>query len=158
MDRQLVIAILVVLAVASVMYVFVYPYLSGDIKAQKRQSGLVKRNAERASGLKGVDPAKRRKAIADSLKEIEEKNKTKRITLENKIAQAGLSWSKQAFLVGSVVFGIILAFLTFAFNRDLLVTGGALAVGIFGLPNWIFPSCASDASTSSRKNSQARLT
>ncbi|MDJ0447232.1 MULTISPECIES: type II secretion system F family protein [Methylocystis] len=137
MDRQIIVVALIVLAVAALMYVFVYPYLSGDIKAQKRQAALMTGPAERSSNARGGDPAKRRKAIADSLKEVEEKNKKQRVTLEQSIAQAGLTWSKEAFLGASVGFGLFIGFLIFVVNGDMLVALGAAAVGMFGLPNWI---------------------
>lgn len=137
MDRQIIVVALIVLAVAALMYVFVYPYLSGDIKAQKRQAALMTGPAERSSNARGGDPAKRRKAIADSLKEVEEKNKKQRVTLEQSIAQAGLTWSKEAFLGASVGFGLFIGFLVFVVNGDMLVALGAAAVGMFGLPNWI---------------------
>ncbi|MBL1257087.1 type II secretion system F family protein [Methylocystis sp. Sn-Cys] len=137
MDRQIIVVALIVLAVAALMYVFVYPYLSGDIKAQKRQAALMTGPAERSSNARGGDPAKRRKAIADSLKEVEEKNKKQRVTLEQSIAQAGLTWSKEAFLGASVGFGLFIGFLVFVVNGDVLVALGAAAVGMFGLPNWI---------------------
>lgn len=137
MDRQIIVVALIVLAVAALMYVFVYPYLSGDIKAQKRQAALMTGPAERSNNARGGDPAKRRKAIADSLKEVEEKNKKQRVTLEQSIAQAGLTWSKEAFLGASVGFGLFIGFLIFVVNGDMLVALGAAAVGMFGLPNWI---------------------
>jgi tight adherence protein B len=136
MDQQLVAVFLIGLAVAGVMYVLVYPYLSGDIKAQKRQKALVGGATERGGVSKGVDPAKRRKAIADSLKEIEEKNKKKRVDLEKRIMQAGLTWSKQAFIIGSILFGVALGFFVFVINGDPFVAAGAVGVGVFGFPNW----------------------
>ncbi len=136
MDQQLMVVLLIGLAVAGLMYAFVYPYLSGDIKAQKRQKALMGGASERGNVGKGVDPAKRRKAIADSLKEVEEKNKKKRVDLEQRIMQAGLTWTKQAFLIGSVAFGLMLGFFVFVLNGDPIVAAGSVAVGIFGIPNW----------------------
>lgn len=137
MERQIAIVILVILAVAGAMYAFIYPYLSGEVKAQKRQQALVRGNAERAVAGKGADPAKRRKAIQDSLKEVEEKNKKKRVTLEQRITQAGLTWSKQMYLIGSVMFGVLFAGLVFVVNGDPLIALGALVVGAFGVPSWV---------------------
>lgn len=138
MDRQLIVVALVGLAVAGLMYAFVYPYLSGDIKAQKRQAALVNGSRERgAIGRGGADPAKRRKAIADSLKEVEEKTKKKRFDLEQRITQAGMTWTKQGFLLGSVAFGLLFGFFLFVVNGDPIVAAGGVAVGVFGLPNWL---------------------
>ena len=80
------------IAVAAAMYALAYPYLSGDIKAQKRAAALVS-HSERAASSRNADPAKRRKLIAESLKDVEQKSKRK-ASLEQRIAQAGLSLSK----------------------------------------------------------------
>jgi tight adherence protein B len=136
MDRQLIVAAMIVIAVAGLMYAFVYPYLSGDAKAQKRHAALTRSASERGLGGKGVDPAKRRKLIADSLKEVEEKNKKKNVDLEQRISQAGLTVTKQAFLLGSVAFGLMLGFFVFVTNGDPLIAIGSVGVGAFGIPNW----------------------
>jgi tight adherence protein B len=136
MDQKLIAVALITVAVAGLMYAFVYPYLSGDIKAQRRQAALLTGGGERAAVGRGVDPAKRRKAIADSLKEVEEKNKKKKLDLEHRIAQAGLLMTKQSFLLASLAFGLFLGFILFVFNGDPLIAAGGVAIGIFGIPNW----------------------
>lgn len=137
MERQIAVVVLVGIAVAGLMYALIYPYLSGEIKAQKRTAALTTARTDRTATTKGVDPAKRRKAIAESLKEIENQNKKKRITLEQKITQAGLNWTREAFLIGSLVFGLLFAGLVYVVNGDLLIVLGAAVVGVFGLPNWV---------------------
>jgi tight adherence protein B len=136
MNQQLIIVLLIGIAVAGLMYALVYPYLSGDIKAQKRQKALMSGSSERSVAGRGTDPAKRRKMIAESLKEVEEKNKKKRVDLETRITQAGLTWTKQGFLIGSVAFGLMLGFFIFVVNGDPIIAAGGVAVGIFGIPNW----------------------
>jgi len=136
-QQSLIVAALMALAVVGVMYALVYPYLSGDIKAQKRTAAMVSSTSGRASASRSLDPAKRRKAIAESLKEVEAHNKKKKLTLEQRIAQAGLTWSQPVFLGVSVVAGAILAGLLFVLNGDLLVALGAGVVGALGLPNWV---------------------
>lgn len=138
MYRQLIVVALVGVAVAGLMYAFVYPYLSGEIKAQKRQAALSGGSSfDRPGNVRSGDPAKRRKMIAESLKEFEEKNKKQRPTLEQSIAQAGLTWSKPVFLLGSVGCGILLGLILFVMNGDPLVALGGAAVGAFGAPHWL---------------------
>src|SRR5208282_4925731 len=82
---------LIAVVVAAVMYVLAYPFLSRDAKAQKRAAALMSNTKERAVGTRaGADPTKRRKAIADTLKELESQSKKKKVTIEQRIAQAGL--------------------------------------------------------------------
>jgi tight adherence protein B len=131
------VAVLIAIAAAALMYVLAYPYLSGEAKAKKRAATFV--SASRDSGIanRSADPAKRRKAIADSLKDIESQNKKKKVTLEQRIAQAGLTWTKSGYLIGSAVCGLVLALALFTINGNLLVTIGAGFIGMFGLPAWL---------------------
>ena len=129
MDRQLMIVLLIAVAVGGLMYAFVYPYLSGDVRAQKRQALLAASSSDRKGSARGgaaSDPAKRRKAIAESLKEIEEKNKVKKYDLEQRIEQAGLTISKQAFLMASVGFGLLFGLVLFAVNGQAIVGAGGV--------------------------------
>lgn len=132
-QQAIIAAALIMLAVAAVMYAFVYPYLSGDIKAQKRAAALFV-PTDRSIASKSIDPAKRRKIIADSLKDIERSKK--RATLEQRIQQAGLTISRNTFLIISAALGILVGGLLLVTNGDPLVAIGGALVAAFGLPNW----------------------
>ena len=75
-----------------------FPYLSGDAKGEKRQAQLLGKR----SGVtrdRQVDATARRKQVADSLKELEQRNAKKaKLSLETRIAQAGMKLSKQMYL------------------------------------------------------------
>lgn len=117
------------------MYAVVYPYLSGDIKAQKRTAALMS-STERRRDNRGADPAKRRKLIQDSLKDIETKA-AKKLTLEQRIAQAGLKVSRPMFMMGAGAVGLVAALGSFVANGDpLLSLGVGVVVGV-GLPHWL---------------------
>ena len=135
-ETTLIVAGLAMFAVGGVFYVFVYPYLSGDIKAEKRQAALQK-SAARRSGDRLNDPLQRRKQIAESLKELEAKGKSKKLTLEARIAQAGLTWSKQKYYIGSAVAGALLGGLLYVVSDNPLMAAGAAATGGLGLPRWV---------------------
>ncbi len=134
-----IVAVLITICVATLMYALAYPYLSGDIKAQKRTQALAASNVKdrSQSGSRSSDPAKRRKAIADTLKEFESQNKKKRVTVEQRIGQAGLKLSRSAFFIISALVGLVLAGVLFVVNGDLLVVAGGALVGAFGLPIWV---------------------
>lgn len=136
MERKLMIAILVVISVASTLYGLLYPYISNEIKAQKRQAALVSGRGERKSG-RGVDQAKRRKVIAETLKEVEQTSKNKSLGLEQRIAQAGLSWSVREFYIGSAACGSVLGFIVYFLGGDMLIAIGALVAGAWVLPRWL---------------------
>jgi tight adherence protein B len=126
---------LAMVAAGGVVQVFIYPYLSGDIKAEKRQAALrspgPKRNAENQT-----DAASRRKQIIDSLKEVEARGKRKRQTLDARIAQAGLSWSRKHYIIASAVAGALAGGLMCFATANPLIIMAAAVVGGFGFPAW----------------------
>lgn len=123
-------------AVAAVGFV-AYPYLSGDIKAERRWDAIQatgpKRSTERV-----VDANTRRKQISDSIKDLEQGGKRRRkATLSMRIGQAGLSWTVQGFLIGSGVLGVLGGALVYLWTGNPLTALAGVAVGGFGLPNWV---------------------
>ncbi len=138
--NTIVMGVLAMIAFGAIFQGFVYPYLSGDIRAEKRQASLTQ-NA-RGAGAKRVaerlqDGEKRRRQIAESLKELEQKGKSKKISLDAKIKQAGLQWSKQQFFMISVGLAVAVGALVFYMSESVLYAVPALAIGGFGLPHWI---------------------
>lgn len=129
---------LIAVAIGGFMYAFVYPYLSGDIRAEKRAAAIAGPARDSGSSLRQTDPAKRRKAIADTLKEMEgAASKKKRVTIEQRIAQAGLKWSKSQYFMVAGACGLFLASLLFVTNGNILAVAGGFVVGMWGLPGWI---------------------
>ena len=92
---------LTMVTVGGIVHVFIYPYLSGDLNAEKRQAALrpmaAKRGAERQA-----DAASRRKQITESIKELELRGKRKKQSLETRIAQAGFSWGRNKYIGASL--------------------------------------------------------
>ncbi len=135
MDTSLLMtAALGLLALGAVAFV-AYPYLSGDIKAERRRAALQSGGAKRANE-RVVDAANRRKQVADSLKEIEQRNGKKKVSLETRIGQAGLAWSKQTYVVFSAVAALALGGGVFVVNGSPLFAAAAAGVGGLGLPKW----------------------
>lgn len=117
-------------AIASALVV---PLLPGEARAAKRQQALIgqRQAAER------VQAVSRRDQVAKSLKEIEDKEKKSRVSLELRLAQAGLSISKQQFYLFSAVGGLLAGVFGFLLSNDpLLGLGVAFAAGL-GLPRWL---------------------
>jgi tight adherence protein B len=138
MDQTtILVAMLAVLAAGGVFYALVYPLISGQAKAEKRQSALTARNRTVKVGDKTIDVANRRKQITESLKELEQKNSAKaKTSIEDRLLQAGLPWSKSQFLIISAATGIFLGLLVFFLSANLLYAIPCLAIGALGLPNW----------------------
>ena len=130
------VVVCVMLAVGAAFYATVYPYLSGAAKAEKRQAALAQPKARKAAD-RGMDPAARRKQVADSLRELEGKGKKKRASLEERIGQAGLNLTRSHFIMASAGAAIVVGLLMLVTNDNPFIAPvGAIVAGL-GLPNWM---------------------
>jgi tight adherence protein B len=124
------------LAVGGVAYVFIYPILSGERKTEQRMASVAKPEAVTRTS-RGPQKS-RRDSVEATLKEFEERHKSnKRVPLAVRIAQAGLSWSKQKFFMISAVIGVGFFMLGLFTAGGLLPAIGLAFAGAFGLPFWI---------------------
>jgi len=123
-------------AMGGVVWVFVYPILSGERKAEQRMASVAK--SEPVARSARTSQKSRRDILENTLKEIEDRRKKqRRVPLTTRIAQAGLSWSKRQFLLISIGLGAVLFLVTVLTGAGLL-PGLALAfAGAFGLPRWL---------------------
>ncbi len=140
MDQDsLLIAGLAALSAGALFYVFVYPLLSGEAKAEKRvqafsQSGQQRRSADRLNEM----AATRKKSVADSLKELDANEAAKRrITLQERIEQAGLSMPAKNFIMGSAGLGVFAAVATYIGTDEPIAALLFALIGGLGLPNWV---------------------
>jgi tight adherence protein B len=137
MDLQtLALAFMAATAVGGVAWVFLYPALSGEAKAEKRRAAF----ARTVPAVRQVDRAQRsrREQVEGSLREIEQRLKRDRkLALPTRIAQAGLSWSKEKFLIISGILGAVcFAVPMFLGAGPVAAVGLAFAAG-FGFPRWL---------------------
>lgn len=127
---------LAAVAVGGVAYVFVYPILSGERKTEKRVANVAR--AEPAARATRGQQRSRRDVVESTLKEFEERNKkTNSPPLSVRTAQAGLNWSKQKFLVVSVIIGCVMFVGGILGNAGLLPAIGLGFAGALGLPRWL---------------------
>jgi tight adherence protein B len=127
---------LATVAVGGVAYVFLYPLLSGERQADKRRESIAKPE-KAARSARQQQQRSRRESIESTLKQVEERNKKGKVTLAMRIAQAGLTWSKQQFILISVGCGIAFTLLGFIMGASLPVIGALMFAGGLGLPRWI---------------------
>jgi tight adherence protein B len=128
---------LTMVTTGGLVHVFIYPYLSGDIRAEKRQA-VLRTGAAKRGGERQADAARRRKQIIESLKELEQRGKRKRKkqSLETRIAQAGLSWSRNKYIGASLASAAFFGGLIWIFRAHPIVIVAAMGVGGFGFPTW----------------------
>ena len=127
---------LATVAVGGAAWVFIYPLLSGERKAESRRASVAK---PEPAAKRQSDKAQRsrREQVESSLKDLEARRRENKATLTMRISQAGLDWSVQKFMVVSAVFAAaFFAAAMFAGGGLLGATGLAFAAG-FGLPRWL---------------------
>jgi tight adherence protein B len=124
-------------AVGGIAYVFIYPLLSGERKAEQRRANVTR--TEPAARVTGRTQQKsRREQVEETLKELDVKaKKPKSLPLQMKIAQAGLSWSKNKFWVISAGLGLAGFLTVFVMVGTLLPALGVGFAAGFGLPRWL---------------------
>ena len=131
-SHPIIMAALVALALGGLVFVFV----SGDSRAAKRQAALQTGVAAKIKD-NSIEKTARKKQITDCLKELEKKNNRRRLTLDAKIQQAGLSISRRQFMIVAAISGLAAAFAAFMGTRSLYIAGPAAVIGLFGLPNFV---------------------
>jgi tight adherence protein B len=114
-----------------------FPGLFSDSKAEQRQKTIESRPLRTSAAAVARDAGARRKQVADSLKEVENRTRSKSVTLETRLAQAGLDWSVKRFWITSALGGIGLGAVMFILGASPLIIVASLGVGAFGIPRWL---------------------
>jgi tight adherence protein B len=134
--QALALAFLAATAIGGVAWVFVYPSLSGEKKAEARRSSVAR--PEPAARQADKNQRSRREQVEGTLKELDaRRQKDKKVALSTRITQAGLSWSTQKFWIISGVLAAVAFMLTFVAGGGPLGSVGLAFAAGFGLPRWI---------------------
>jgi tight adherence protein B len=127
---------MVATAIGGVAYVFIYPLLSGERKVEQRRASVAR--AEPVARVTRTQQRSRREQVEETLKEIDVKaKKPKSLPLAMKIAQAGLSWSKNQFLMISAGLGLVSFLAVFVMAGSILPALGVAFAAAFGAPRWL---------------------
>jgi tight adherence protein B len=140
--------VLASVAAGGLAYVFVYPLLSGDARAEKRQKALVESGPDRR--IDRISAVNRRDQVAQSLKELEARQKARhKVSIEARITQAGLTWTKRKFFIVSAVAAVVLALALLVISGNPIVAAGGIFVGGLGFPTGSSPISRIAASSAS---------
>lgn len=130
------VVLLATLAAGGVTYALFYPMLSGDARAEKRRKEFAAPVAARAFDREAQARAKRGQ-IAQSLKEIENReNARHKLTLEQKIQQAGLNWTRKKYYTVSAIMSVGAGIVLFLLSGSPWLGLIGLFIGAFGMPPW----------------------
>jgi tight adherence protein B len=134
--QALALAFLAATALGGVAWVFVYPLLSGERKAENRRASVAK--PEPAARQADKNQRSRREQVEGSLKDLEaRRQKEKRVALSTRLTQAGLDWSPQKFMVLSGILGVAAFVAAMVGGGGLLGASGLAFAAGFGLPRWM---------------------
>ncbi len=136
--HSLLIPLLAALAFAGVVFALAYPYFSDDRQAKRLESVSGVRGARLANAAGDVQSS-RRKSVADTLKELEDReNANKKVTLSLKLVRAGTKMKPREFYVASALLAALLASISvFLIGLPMAGTFVVAFVGGLGLPRWI---------------------
>jgi tight adherence protein B len=131
MSPQILIAGLVAAGVAGVGLALT----SGSTNAEKRMSAVGRE--ERKAVVTTLDRAAKKKQVATSLKEMDRKRGNGRANLDAQLLQAGLSTSKQQFIIYSALLGAFLGGMVWLKTQNLYVGAAFLLIGGLGVPRFV---------------------
>ena len=133
--QTLALAFLAASAIGGVAWVFLYPLMSGERKAENRRATVAKSEPVARNADKNL--RSRREQVEGTLRDLEARRlKEKKIPLSVRLTQAGLNWSTQKFMVVSAVLAaMFFAGAMFAGGGLVGAAGLAFTAG-FGLPRW----------------------
>jgi tight adherence protein B len=135
--QTLALAFLAATALGGLAWVFIYPSLSGQRKAESRRASIARPDAPARQVEKSQ--RSRREQVEGSLKELDaRRKKEKTVSLPIRLAQAGLaSWTVQKFWIVSAISGAV------GFVAAFMIGGSPLYAAVMafgtglGLPRWI---------------------
>ncbi|MBV9565782.1 MAG: type II secretion system F family protein [Bradyrhizobium sp.] len=134
--QAMALAFLATAAVGGLAWVFIYPLLSGEKKAESRRASVArpepaaKRQTERTQ-------RSRREQVEGSLKELEaRRQKESKVSLNTRLTQAGLDWSPQKFYVMSAILAVVFLGAGIFLGGGILGPIGLAFAAGFGVPRW----------------------
>ena len=133
--QALALAFLAATAIGGVAWVFLYPLLSGERKAENRRASV----ASPEPVARGADKNQRsrREQVEGSLKELDARRaKEKKVSLSVRLTQAGLDLTPQKFMIMSGIMGAACFGLVMMSGGGLLGAAGLGFAAGFGLPRW----------------------
>lgn len=135
--QTLALAFLAATAIGGIAWVFLYPMLSGERQAEKRRASVTRPETARIVADRNSQRS-RRTQVEQTLKEIEDRAKQKRkLSIANRIQQAGLTWSRTTFIIISASLGMMLFLVVLIVSGSLLASVAFGFAAGFGIPRWL---------------------
>ena len=133
MNGAIFIAGAVAVAIGGVAFVA----LGGNERADQRRQAIAKAPTNASARAAVVDRSTKKRQIQDSLADLERRAKSKRVDLQTRIEQAGLSIKKQQFLMIFAVLAVVLGALTYFKSHSLVLAGLIAIMTAVGAPHFL---------------------
>jgi tight adherence protein B len=136
-------AVLAALAVGGIVFALFYSRVRPASVAEKRLSQVKQNTGIAAPVSRAVDTAaKRRRAVQETLRELEIKEAAKAKSrssppLTLRLEQAGLRWSKSVFFTVGGIVGLVFFALAWYAGAPIYVGAGLAVGGALGFPYWV---------------------
>ena len=133
--QTLALGFLAATALGGIAWVFIYPFLSGEKKAESRRASVAR--SEPTARAADKNQRSRREQVETSIKDLEaRRRKESKVPLSSRLTQAGLDWSTQKFMIVSGILAAACFLVAMLSGGGLLSAAGlAFAAGL-GLPRW----------------------
>jgi tight adherence protein B len=135
----IVLLLLAAISIGAIVFLFINPYLSGEIRADKRMQTVTENKLRRAAIKQSDLTVQRRRQVADTLKELEYRKRAReKVSMRLRLQRAGLDISPRAYWLTSVAVGVAIGLVVWVSSQKLPIFVPMLAafVGTFGLPRW----------------------
>jgi tight adherence protein B len=134
--QALALAFLATAAFGGLAWVFLYPLLSGEKKAEGRRASIAKSEPVAARQAQ-KEQRSRREQVEGTLKEAEARRaKDSKVPLATRLTQAGLNWEPRKFYIFSGILAAVVFGVAMMVGGLFGALGLAFAAG-FGLPRWL---------------------
>jgi tight adherence protein B len=138
---QMMVLGLAALAAGIIAYIILTSLIGGDQQVEKRVNSVTESRVGKQARRTAVEQANtRRKAVSDTLKDLEDKQKAKeKISLRLRLQRAGLDIPVKTFWIASAITGVMMGVALFIMmpTVPLIAVAAVVFIGTFGLPRWV---------------------
>ncbi len=127
-------------AAGGIAYALLYPLLSGEKRTAERIKAIApsERGTQRGSRFTGSQPRSKRDQVAQSLKELEQREKSRgKLTLEDRFDQAGVNIDRRKYYLLSAIPAIGFAVIAYGLMKHPAAIPVGAIVGGLGFPHWV---------------------
>jgi tight adherence protein B len=130
-------AIFIAGAVAVAIGGIAFVALGDTERIDQRRQAIAKAPTNSSARAAVVDRSVKKRQIQESLADLEKRSKNKRVNMQTRIEQAGLSIKRNQFLMIFIVVAIVLAGLTYYKTKTPLLAGLVGVTIAVGMPNFV---------------------